>query len=106
MNINVDIKKLRRIVEDCLMTVGEHSRKHQTTFKIIDQMNTSVVRELKNTGHENSLLDRELNRMQHIDRVKVTQARNSFYNPDTGNLFPTLESMFAAAGPTSCTSQD
>ena len=69
-------------------------------------MNTSVVRELKNTGHENSLLDRELNRMQHIDRVKVAQARNSFYNPDTGNLFPTLESMFASAGPTSCSSTD
>jgi len=69
-------------------------------------MNTSVVRELKNTGHENSLLDRELNRMQHIDRVKVAQARNSFYNPDTGNLFPTLESMFASVGPTSCTSTE
>ena len=63
MNINVDIKKLRRIVEDTVQTVGDHSRKHANTFKIIDQMNTSVVRELKNTGHENSLLDRELNRM-------------------------------------------
>lgn len=63
MNISVDIKKLRRIVEDLAGTIGEHSRKHQNTFKLIDQMNTSVVRELKNTGHENSLLDRELNRM-------------------------------------------
>jgi hypothetical protein len=38
---------------------------------------------LKNSDQEKELLARELNRMQHIDRVKVANARNSFYNPET-----------------------
>jgi len=45
---------------------------------------------------ENKLLDRELNRMCAIDRMKVSQARHSFYNPETGSVFPNLETMNAS----------
>jgi len=33
--------------------------------------------------------------MQHIDRTKVQLARNSFFNPDTGSLLPTVDTMYA-----------
>ena len=42
------------------------------------------------------MLNRELNRMQHIDRIKVHNARTSFYNPETGSLLPTVDTLHAA----------
>lgn len=62
-------------------------------------MNVTILRQLKNTNNEKDLLDREITRMQNIDRAKVAQARNSFYNPDTKSLLPTLDTMFASTGP-------
>jgi hypothetical protein len=62
-------------------------------------MNVTILRQLKNTNNEKDLLDREITRMQNIDRAKVAQARNSFFNPDTKSLLPTLDTMFASTGP-------
>lgn len=61
-------------------------------------MNVTILRQLKNTNNEKDLLDREITRMQNIDRAKVAQARSSFYNPDTKSLLPTLDTMFASVG--------
>jgi len=52
---------------------------------------------LKNTDNENKALDREIKRMVQIDRVKVANARNSFFISETGGVLPTLD-MFHAAG--------
>ena len=41
-------------------------------------------------------MGRELQRMQQIDRVKVSHARSSFYNPETGSLLPTMDTMHAS----------
>ena len=49
------------------------------------------MRQIKNQGNENKLLDREINRMQTIDRLKVQHARNSFFNPETQSLLPSLD---------------
>lgn len=53
----------------------------------------TILRQLKNTDNEKELLGRELQRMQQIDRVKVANARNSFFNPDTGSMLPTVDTM-------------
>jgi len=34
--------------------------------------------------------------MQHLDRVKVTHAKNKFYNPDVGTMLPSLDTAFAS----------
>lgn len=62
-------------------------------------MNVTILRQLKNTNNEKDLLDREITRMFDIDRAKVAQARNSFYNPDTKSLLPNLDTMMASGGP-------
>ena len=36
--------------------------------------------------------------MRTIDHMKVNQARNSFFNPDTGNLLPSLDVLNATTG--------
>lgn len=59
-------------------------------------MNVTILRQLKNTDNEKKLLDREINRLNEIDRIKVAQARNSFYNPETKSLLPTLDTMYAS----------
>ena len=43
-------------------------------------------------------LNRELNRMQNIDRIKVAHASSNFFNPDTGALLPSLDSCYANSG--------
>ena len=50
---------------------------------------------MRNIDIEKQQLDRELKRMQQIDRIKVQHARDSFYNPDTGNKLPSFQTMLA-----------
>ena len=95
-NLNVDLKRLRRHVEECLATTEDHQERHLNVQQQLDLINVTILRQLKNTDNEKQLLNRELNRMQHIDRVKVHNARTSFYNPDTGGLLPTVDTLYAA----------
>ena len=71
MNINVDFKKLRKYIEDCMTTMKDHSNLLMGIQKQLDEINLTVVRQLKNQSNENKLLDREINRMHNIDRMKV-----------------------------------
>ena len=95
-NLNVDLKRLRRHVEECLATTEDHQERHLNVQQQLDLINVTILRQLKNTDNEKQLLNRELNRMQHIDRVKVHNARTSFYNPETGSLLPTVDTLHAA----------
>ena len=45
---------------------------------------------------DNALLNREINRMQEIDRLKVNHAKDVFYNPDTGSVLPSLDTCHAS----------
>ena len=56
-----------------------------------------MSRELKNSSFDQKALDRELIRMQKIDRLKVQHARDAFYNADTGRFLPSLDTMHAAS---------
>ena len=57
----------------------------------IDHMNTTVIRQVQNQGSENRLLDRELQRMQHMDRVKVAHVRNSLFVRNKEKILPSLD---------------
>ena len=70
-DFNVDFKQLRKYIEECMTKLGEHSNRHSNTQQQIDQMNVTILRQLKNTDNEKKLLDREINRLNEIDRIKV-----------------------------------
>lgn len=53
---------------------------------------------LKNTSVENKMLDREVQRMQQIDRIKVANARTSFLMSDTGKILPSIDVLSASLG--------
>ena len=59
-------------------------------------MNVSIYRMLKDTNMDNTMLEREIKRMQEIDRIKVSHAKDVFYNPDTGSVLPSLDTCHAS----------
>ncbi len=65
--------------------------------KLIDNMNVSVLRSLKNYEMDNKILNKEIQRLQEIDRLKVSHANNIFYNPDTGSMLPSLDACQISA---------
>lgn len=97
-NLNVDLKKLRKHIEDLMASMDAQRDKSHSLQQQLDLMNVSILRQLKNTDNEKQLLNRELHRMQDLDRLKVQHARNSFYNPDTGSVLPTVDTMWASQG--------
>ena len=48
MNMNVDFKQLRKYIEDCMTTMKEHSERIHSTQKTIDDMNLTIMRQIKN----------------------------------------------------------
>jgi septal ring factor EnvC (AmiA/AmiB activator) len=95
-NFNVDLKTLRKIIEECMKNIKNHQERHMKVEKEIDEMNTNLVRSLKNSDTEKGVLTREIYRMQHIDRLKVAHAKDSFYNPDIGTVLPSLNNAHAS----------
>lgn len=61
----------------------------------IEKINSSMLRMLKNINTENQMLEREIQRMQRIDRIKVANAKTSVFMPEFGSVFPSLD-MFSA----------
>lgn len=59
-------------------------------------MNVTLLRSLKNSSMDNALLDREIRRMQELDRLKVNHAKDVFYNPDSGSILPSLDTCRAS----------
>jgi hypothetical protein len=96
MNFNVDLKSLRKIIEECMKNIKVHQERHLKTDKDFNEINTNLVRTLKNSDTDKEVLSREIFRMQHIDRLKVAHAKDSFYNPDVGSLLPSLDTAHAS----------
>jgi len=46
---------------------------------------------------DNTVLTREINRMTHIDRLKVAHAKDVFFNPDSKEVLPSLDKCLAVA---------
>ena len=95
-NLNVDMKMLRKHVDDGMNLSNEDHRLIILHSQEIEKINNSILRTLKNTNNENKMLDREIERMQRIDRVKVAHAKTSIFVPEMGNVFPSLDMYYAA----------
>ena len=63
-NMNIDLKTLRKHLEECMVTLDEHRGRHLTYQQQLDLINVTILRQLKNTDNEKELLGRELQRMQ------------------------------------------
>ena len=48
MNMNIDFKQLRKYLEDCMMTMKEHSERIHSTQKTLDEMQVTMMRQIKN----------------------------------------------------------
>lgn len=72
--------------------MSQINEKNLINDKLIDNMNVSVLRSLKNYEMDNQILNKEIQRLQEIDRLKVSHANDVFYNPNTGSMLPSLDS--------------
>lgn len=70
-NINIDLKQIKKHLEDCINTVEEHQDKLLDIDKWYKRIDATIYRQLKNNDIENELLGREINRMHEIERIKV-----------------------------------
>lgn len=71
--------------------MSQINEKNLINDKLIDNMNVSVLRSLKNYEMDNQILNKEIQRFQEIDRLKVSHANDVFYNPNTGSMLPSLD---------------
>tara|TARA_B110000285_G_scaffold100868_1_gene114869 strand:- start:1100 stop:1318 length:219 start_codon:yes stop_codon:yes gene_type:complete len=62
----------------------------------LDGISTELVRSLKNSDCDKTALHFELKRMQHLDRVKVSYAKDRFYNPDISQHLPSIDTAYAS----------
>ena len=99
-NMNVELKSLRKAVDEHLLSIKELKSNYSRTARQLDEMNVTLVRTLKNSSMDNEMLNREVRRMQEIDRLKVNHAKDVFYNPDSGSVLPSLDTCHASASDT------
>ena len=95
-DMNVDFKSLRKYVEECMNNIKDLQQRQFHSNKKTDEIEKSLLRTLKNTDNDKHVLNREINRLQHIDRLKVHYANTTIYNPDAGGCLPSLNSAHAS----------
>ena len=78
-------------MDEAVGMLKDHTGKHARTASIIDQMNMTVLRQLKNSDNERELLEWRVERLQDIDRMKAVNARNAFMSTDGKTLLPSLD---------------
>lgn len=93
---SLEVKSLKKIIDEFVVTLEDHRRRHMSYQDQLDLINVTILRQLKNTDNEREMLDRELKRMQNIDRAKVTLARQSLFNVDTGEYLPKMDTFHAS----------
>lgn len=76
--------------------VKDHQLRHYGIEKTLKAVEQTLLRELKNSDCDKTALGYELKRMQHLDRLKVAHAKDSFFNPDAGTLLPSLDTALAS----------
>ena len=95
-DINVDVKHLRKVLNECMTTIKDHQNRHVNIEKHINDLQQAVSTELRNGEQDKSALQYELERMQKIDRIKVRHANDNFYNADIGTLLPSIDTAYAS----------
>ena len=91
LELKVDMNSLKKKIEECSKTASSTSYKLKKIERDFEDRNKKLTRDLKNSDVNSKVLDRELTRLQHVDRLKVLHAKDSFYNPDTGKFLPSLD---------------
>lgn len=94
--MNVDLKAHRKVLDEALQEMKGLRSNYGRVQKQLDEMNVTLLRTLKNNCMDNELLNREIRRMQEIDRLKVNHAKDVFYNPDSGSVLPSLDTCHAS----------
>lgn len=87
---------MKKLLDETVEKVIVHDLKHQGIQSSLTQLEQDLITQLKNNDTESKGLKYELGRMQQLDRIKVTHAKNSFFNPDAGTLLPSLDMAFAS----------
>lgn len=95
-NFNVEVKSIRKSTEDHDGQIARMADFSKRAQKQIDELNVTLIRTLKNNCMDNEMLNREIKRLQEIDRLKVTYAKDVFYNPDNGSILPNLDTCHAS----------
>ena len=52
------------------------------------------MHQIKDNVAEKQILDREVSRMQKMDRVKVNHAKNKIFSPENKSMLPSFDTMF------------
>ena len=92
------MRMIKRTLDGNCQRLNDQQRIMLTHNHEIEKINNSILKMLKNTNVENRVLDREIERMHKIDRIKVANAKTSLFVPELGNVFPSLE-LFNANNP-------
>lgn len=95
--MNVDLKSQRKALDEHNREVKELKNSYSRVRQQLEEMNMTLLRTLKNGQMDNEMLNREIHRMQEIDRLKVNHAKDVFYNPDSGSILPSLDTCHASA---------
>lgn len=90
-DMNVDFKQLRKYLEECMNNIKDVQKRQYSESKKLESVEKNLMRTLKNTDNDKQVLNREVNRLQHIDRLKVAHASTHIYNPDTACILPSLD---------------
>ena len=65
--------------------------------RTIEEMDVTIVKAMKLENQEKIQLEKELHRLQQIDRIKVNHANTMFFNPDTGSYLPSIDTCNVSA---------
>ena len=88
---------MNKDVQNAYNTSENIQKKLVHLVKMVDEIKNTAVRALKNQEMDNTVLTREINRMTHIDRLKVAHAKDLFFNPDSKEVLPSLDKCLAVA---------
>lgn len=93
---NIELKSHKKVLDEQTAIVKDHQLMHYNNEKVIKELKENLLKQLKNSDHEQQALNYELNRMQRLDRLKVHHAKTSFFNPDTRTVLPSLDTALAS----------
>lgn len=95
-NFNVDLKNMRKFLDEAINAIEVHKGIHVHHARQLDEIQNTLLRELRNNDSEKMVLGYELKRMQHLDRLKVIHAKDMFMNADKGTMLPSLDTAYAS----------
>lgn len=94
---NVDLKAMKKFITDMKKETSDYKIEHVRLQRTIDEMSVTIIKAMKLEKQEKVQLEKELTRLQQIDRIKVSHANTMFFNPDTGSYLPSIDTCNVSA---------